>query len=70
MRVTPWASVSIDGEALGDTPMEPVHLEPGTYTVVMSHPSYVALPKVITIRPGETTMLEVNLRREAFKTQQ
>ncbi len=67
LLIEPWASVSIDGKKIGDTPLRPVNLEAGQHTVTLSHPAFVDLPKVITVKPGEVTVLAVDLAREAFR---
>jgi len=66
LLVLPYAEVRIDGRLLGTTPMKPVSLEAGTYTVWFTHPDYQPLQRRIVIRPGETLKVELDLRREAF----
>ncbi|MBW1688189.1 MAG: PEGA domain-containing protein, partial [Deltaproteobacteria bacterium] len=55
-------TVSIDGKEVGTTPFAaPLESAAGTHEVGMAHPSYHALYRKVTIRPGETTTLKVNL---------
>ena len=66
LRILPWAEVSVDGGAIGTTPLRPVSLEAGEHRVVLSHPGYKPLQKSVLIRADETTTLEVDLSYEAF----
>ena len=66
LRILPWAEVTVDGRALGTTPLRPVGLEAGEHRVVLSHPSYKPLQKSVMIRADETTTLEVDLSYDAF----
>ncbi len=66
LRILPWAEVSVDGRAVGTTPLRPVSLEAGEHRVVLSHPSYKPLQKSVRIRADETTTLEVDLSYDAF----
>ncbi|MFH1130637.1 MAG: serine/threonine-protein kinase [Pseudomonadota bacterium] len=58
VKVRPWAYVVIDGVRIGTTPMDPVELPEGTYTVKLTNDS-VLEPYVtkVTIRPGQITTL-------------
>jgi hypothetical protein len=46
--------------------MRPVTVEAGTHTVWFTHPDYQPLQRRVVIRRGETTRIELDLRREAF----
>jgi eukaryotic-like serine/threonine-protein kinase len=59
--IRPWASVSLDGVAIGETPLAPVALAPGIHTARIEHPSYRPLVRQITVRSGETVRLKVDL---------
>jgi hypothetical protein len=64
--VYPYADVSVDGKAVGTSPpLPPLKLSAGTHTIELSHPTYKPLLKTVTVRPGETTRLEVTLGQEA-----
>jgi hypothetical protein len=58
--------VTVDGRALGTTPLRPVSLGAGEHRVVLSHPGFKPLQKSVLIRADETTTLEVDLSYEAF----
>jgi serine/threonine-protein kinase len=66
LAVSPWAEVALEGRSLGNTPIRPMSLPPGTYVVRLSHPDFHPLQRKVTIRPGEVTRLEVDLAQDAF----
>ena len=66
IHVTPWADVQIDGTVVGTTPFRPLSLRPGSYVIRLLNPDYRPLLRKVTIRPGETSVLHVNLAEEAF----
>ncbi len=53
----PWAEVSIDGQSYGQTPLPPIELEPGTYSVTLTNPDYEDQSSSVTISLGEDTMI-------------
>jgi eukaryotic-like serine/threonine-protein kinase len=59
--VRPWADVSVDGIPVGQTPLKEIPLEPGPHQVLLTHPDYRPFPRRISIRPGETFRLIVDL---------
>ena len=63
----PWAEVSVDGRLVGTTPMDRVPLEAGPHTLTLRHPAYEAFVRSVTIKPGETTKLVVDLPAEGVK---
>ncbi len=65
--VTPWADVAVDGRTVGQTPLAAIRLEPGPHAVLLTHPDYQPFPRKITIRPGETLRLVVNLPAEGVR---
>jgi len=66
LGVTPWAQVAVDGKAVGRSPLS-LRLTAGSHTLVLSHPSYLPLRRVIIVKAGETKVLKVDLRDEAVK---
>lgn len=64
--VLPWADISIDGRAVGHTPLKPLSLGPGDHIVRIENPGYHVLQRKVTIRPGQTTILQLDLAQEAF----
>jgi protein TonB len=53
----PWADVYVNGEAMGQTPMPPLELEEGTYTVRLSNPDYEDQVSTVNIAAGEDTSI-------------
>jgi len=67
LAVTPWAEVSVDGTPFGTTPLKPFPLGSGNHVLRFSHPDYSPLQKKVTVRPGETLLIEIDLTQEAFR---
>ena len=65
--VRPWADVSVDGVPIGQTPLKEVPLEPGPHQVLLTHPDYRPFPRRVSIRPGETLRLVVDLRVDGVR---
>jgi hypothetical protein len=63
--VRPWAVVRIDDRTIGETPVAPLALPPGVYTARFEHPDYQPLVRRVTVRPGETVRLQVDLGQDA-----
>jgi serine/threonine-protein kinase len=67
--VTPWANVSLDGAELGATPVR-TSLEPGKHDLVLTHPEYLPVRRKVTVTPGKTARVEVDLSQDAVRKQQ
>jgi serine/threonine protein kinase len=65
--VRPWADVSVDGVPRGETPLARIALRPGPHAVLLTHPDYRPYPRRVTIRPGETLRLAVDLATEGVR---
>jgi serine/threonine-protein kinase len=51
---TPWSSVTVDGRAVGNTPIIGLELPAGSHTVGFSNPETGASTSiVVTIEPGK-----------------
>jgi serine/threonine-protein kinase len=61
----PWAYVSVDGRSLGETPLPPIALPPGSHSVVLTHPDYPRIIRKVEIRAGETTTIRPDLATES-----
>jgi hypothetical protein len=60
------ASVSVDGETVGVTPLAAaVALDPGKHTVVVRKEGYVAVERPISVAAGEATTLTIGLLADA-----
>jgi serine/threonine-protein kinase len=59
----PWADVYVDGEQVETTPFaRPIPLAPGLHYVKLTHPSAPEERRDITLSPGETLVLDVNMK--------
>lgn len=65
--VRPWAEVTVDGAPAGTTPFKPLKLAAGSHTIVFSHPDYKPFQRKVSVPPGQTVRLEIDLSWEAFK---
>jgi serine/threonine-protein kinase len=63
----PWADVSVDGVPRGQTPLGRIPLPPGPHAVLLTHPDYQPYPRRVTIRPGETARLTVDLATDGIR---
>ncbi len=63
----PWADVSVDGIPRGQTPLGRVPLPPGPHAVLLTHPDYQPYPRRVTIRPGQTFRLTVDLATDGVR---
>jgi len=59
----PWAEVSIDGQAVGRTPLGPLPLTPGEHDLTFQHPAGVTDRQRVTVRSEATIRVIGNLRR-------
>jgi serine/threonine-protein kinase len=66
LRVLPkqWADVTVDGRVVGQTPLAPIALAPGSHSVVLTHPDYPRVIRKVEIRAGETTTIRLDLATE------
>ena len=62
-NAVPWASVSIDGRDVGETPLGGVQLSPGTHDVAFTHPELGQRRQQVTVRSGAATRVSVDFRR-------
>jgi serine/threonine-protein kinase len=63
----PWADVSVDGVPRGQTPLGRIPLPAGPHAVLLTHPDYQPYPRRVTIRPGETFRLTVDLATDGVR---
>jgi serine/threonine-protein kinase len=62
IAATPWCNVTIDGRAVGETPVVNHSLPSGSHTVVCTNPDTHASRTVrVDVRPGETTRTRITL---------
>jgi serine/threonine-protein kinase len=67
LGIAPWADVLLDDVPVGTTPLAPVPLSPGRHTARLVHPDFQPYLRVVTIRPGQTTPLRVDLRLDGIR---
>jgi len=65
--VVPWAEVRIGDKALGRKSSEKIALEAGEHMLVFEHPDYRPLRRKVSLLPGETLRVIVDLAEEAVK---
>lgn len=53
----PWANVFIDGESRGQTPLPPIELSEGSYTVRLTNPDFQDQVTTVNIAAGEDTSI-------------
>lgn len=58
----PWATVSIDGQTIGTTPMaRPIPLPAGTHFIHLEHPRAAIERRTLRLSAGETVLLDVKM---------
>jgi len=65
--VVPFAEVTVDDDARGRHSSARFSLEPGPHVVVLTHPEYQPLRRKVTVLPGATERLVVDLSEEAVR---
>jgi hypothetical protein len=63
VNAVPWANVSIDGRAVGETPLGGIELSPGTHDIAFTHPELGQRRQQVTVRSGAAARVSVDLRR-------
>ena len=63
LNALPWAEVTVDGRALGETPLANVPLPLGTHRVMFRHPELGEQIESLTVRAGGPVRLVADLRR-------
>jgi serine/threonine protein kinase len=69
LYVRPWANVTVDGRAVGTTPMRPLELAPGTHVVLLKHNDFAPLTRQVLIEAGQTHRLEIDFSRDGQRIQ-
>ncbi len=61
-RIRPYATIFLDGNRLGETPLSPITMPAGDYTVrVVNDALGKRVTRTIEVRAGETTSVKLNL---------
>jgi serine/threonine-protein kinase len=64
VAVVPWGTVFVDGREMGDTPLDRISLPAGSHTVRIRHPAFEVVERQVTIVPGQTERIVVNLTKD------
>jgi hypothetical protein len=62
VNALPWASVSIDGAPVGDTPLANLALAAGPHDVVFKHPEFGERRVKVTVTAGTPLRVSTDLR--------
>jgi len=63
LNALPWANVSIDGKALGTTPIANIEVPLGTHEVVWRHPQFGERRQTVTVTAKAPLRLVMDLRK-------
>jgi serine/threonine-protein kinase len=64
VAVRPWGEVAVDGVVVGTTPLDKIAVAAGPHVVRVHHPAYEILERRVSIQPGQTERLVVDLPSE------
>ena len=62
INATPWAAVTIDGNAYGETPLGNISIAPGEHEIVFRHPQLGEKREKALVRPDTSTRIAVVLK--------
>lgn len=63
INAAPWASVWVDGNAVGDTPIGNLSIAPGQHEIVFRHPQFGERREKTIVRADGPTRVTANLQR-------
>jgi PEGA domain-containing protein len=63
INAQPWATVSIDGNTVGETPLGNLSVVPGEHEIVFRHPQLGERREKAMVRAGAETRVAVNLQK-------
>ena len=64
INAAPWASVYVDGEKVGDTPLANVPIRLGLREIVFKNPQFPDRKIVATIKAGTTSTFTVDFAKD------
>jgi serine/threonine-protein kinase len=67
LTVVPPAEVTVDGRLVGTVSAHELSLPPGTHVVRILHPDYKPLQRIVTISPGATLDLPLDLAEKGIR---
>jgi hypothetical protein len=62
VNTVPWSDVFVGGRKLGQAPLAEKEVPAGTYRIVFKNPAFGRRERKVTIRPGDTTKLNLDFR--------
>jgi serine/threonine-protein kinase len=62
VNTVPWSDVFVGGRKLGQAPLAEKEVPAGTYRIVFKNPVFGRRERKVTIRPGDTTKLNLDFR--------
>ncbi len=62
--VKPWATVRVDGQTVGTTPMKPLSLAPGSYEVQLKHADFAPVTRRVVVESGKTSRIELDFSKD------
>ena len=63
INALPWATVSIDGNSYGETPLGNLPIAPGEHEIVFRHPQFGERRQKTLVKAGTTTRVAIDLQR-------
>ena len=63
INAQPWATVFLDGESIGETPLGNLSVVPGEHEILFRHPELGERRERTIVRAGVETRVAVNLQR-------
>jgi serine/threonine-protein kinase len=69
VAVKPWGEVRVDGQLIGQTPIDRISLAPGAHLVRVTHPLYEPWERRITIASGATEKVVIDFVNQGVRKQ-
>jgi hypothetical protein len=70
LLIVPESDVTIDGRSIGSVSNQEIALPAGPHAILIVHPDYKPLPRKVTILPGVSTRVVVDLNEKGIRKQQ
>lgn len=67
ISATPWATIVIDDNVIGTSPILNFSLSAGKHTVIFRHPDFPDIRKTVNIKHNDSQKLIIDLRQESQK---
>jgi hypothetical protein len=63
VNATPWASVTLDGQPIGDTPLANLSVPIGQHEIVFRNPDFTEQRQVIAVKTEGLTRVSASFQR-------